>query len=728
MAFISTYGSYSDANPVQGTGSDDTLIVRGGSEITVEGNRGNDTIKLYGGEEHYVNGGAGDDNIEIDNVSNAAMYSTVNGGSGNDKIDIYNTYVKATGGDGNDTFYLATLFNELNHVTLTGGSGSDVFRIAPSYRGDLWSSTKSIRKVDFVITDLSSDDVIRNDLEDSGELTYSKSGNNIVLQDEGPNSFNVTLQGVTDISQVADVTYRTKSGSSTLKELLNIGGKTDTYSGGGDDTYSGGGDDTYSGGGDDTYSGDGDDTYDDDEDDTYSGSEEEYSFSFNDDETSVELFEDYEGTFDASDYADLKTIDGSAVTSDIEIYGNDQKNSIVGGSGADTLYGGSGNDTLKGGGGKDVFAYSEGDGNDVITDYTAGKDKINIQSGSIKKVSLSGSNVILSIGSGKITVKNAKGKKITIVDENEKTFTTVVSASATTSGSNKVTLSNTNDSIFTAASTTVTINASKRSKAIHITGNAKANKILGGSAKDTIYGGAGNDSIKGNAGNDKLFGDAGNDTLYGGAGADILSGGAGNDKLFGDAGNDSLAGGAGVDTLNGGAGNDTLTGGAGKDVFLFDGKGKDIITDYTAAQDKIIFTSEDVSMASVKGSDVIFVLESGNIIVKKGKNKNITIVDTNGDETTAKYTKTTYFDYSEDAEDEEDGEDYEVSFYEEEPWFAKDNNFTATDEVDSILDNATKNISIEQTSSTATLTDNLVQFADDLTTTSFSASKKQNNI
>lgn len=107
--------------------------------------------------------------------------------------------------------------------------------------------------------------------------------------------------------------------------------------------------------------------------------------------------------------------------------GGSGKDVLIGGSGVDYLRGGKGNDTLRGGigkdtltggAGKDVFVYSAGAGKDVITDYTAVKDKIQIDFGSISKTKISGQNVIFTVGSGTLTVQNGKGKKITIIDEN----------------------------------------------------------------------------------------------------------------------------------------------------------------------------------------------------------------------------------------------------------------------------------------------------------------------
>ncbi len=52
---------------------------------------------------------------------------------------------------------------------------------------------------------------------------------------------------------------------------------------------------------------------------------------------------------------------------------------VVGSSGADTIRGGTGNDILTGGAGKDVFIFARGDGQDVITDFVSGTDKLRFE-------------------------------------------------------------------------------------------------------------------------------------------------------------------------------------------------------------------------------------------------------------------------------------------------------------------------------------------------------------
>jgi Ca2+-binding RTX toxin-like protein len=85
--------------------------------------------------------------------------------------------------------------------------------------------------------------------------------------------------------------------------------------------------------------------------------------------------------------------------------GNASDNTLVGNSGNDVLFGGAGNDTLTGGAGSDTFAFNNGDGNDVITDFNpaAGGDIINLHGYSVTTyaalqglMTQSGSDVVIT--------------------------------------------------------------------------------------------------------------------------------------------------------------------------------------------------------------------------------------------------------------------------------------------------------------------------------------------
>lgn len=111
---------------------------------------------------------------------------------------------------------------------------------------------------------------------------------------------------------------------------------------------------------------------------------------------------------------------------DVTVYGGEGNDTLVvmdhqcslnGGAGDDyisvlgsiwngnTLEGGTGNDTLYGGG-NNVFYYQEGDGHDIIYNYTT-SDKIQINSNTPYSSVQSGSDVLITIGDGSILLKNS---------------------------------------------------------------------------------------------------------------------------------------------------------------------------------------------------------------------------------------------------------------------------------------------------------------------------------
>ena len=387
-------------------------------------------------------------------------------------------------------------------------------------------------------------------------------------------------------------------------------------------------------------------------------------------QTQVNLAAAFKGTFDASLYAStIKTVDAAksknknaltikgnananilkAGSGASKLYGQNGNDTLVGGKGKDLLEGGKGNDILVGGAGNDTFLYAEGDGKDTIRDYGTGSDVIRITKGSIKSKKASGKDVVLTVGAGTLSLKNAVGKNITVVDAKGKKSTIKVdtplpkNASYADSKQTKVNLAAAFKGTFDAslyASTIKTVDAakSKNKNALTIKGNANANILKAGSGASKLYGGDGKDTLLGGIGNDTLDGGAGNDSLVGGKGHDSLSGGKGNDSLWGGVGND---------TLMGGLGNDTLYGGAGKDIFLYSkGDGKDVICSYTDAQaikvltgnvDSIYVTDkhkvgkgyvEDVVLCIGNGSvrlDDVSLTSTVHVIDASGKKKDYTV-------------------------------------------------------------------------------------------------------
>ena len=272
--------------------------------------------------------------------------------------------------------------------------------------------------------------------------------------------------------------------------------------------------------------------------------------------------------------------------------------SINGGEGNDSIYfedfsrstviivGGKGNDTVRLSNG--IYQYAAGDGDDTISDYIS--DTFETWSGGYSKISggkiqitsgkystlESGDDVIIKVGDGSITVKDAKGKTLNIIGE-QSTEPAGISIKGEVLTASKLFEGN-SINLQDYDLTVTKVNASALSQSVSIRGNTLSNSIKGGSGDDTING------------------DWGNDTLFGGGGADI---------------------------------------------FIYE-DGEDLIQDYKEGVDKIKLLSGSISGASLSSSNVILnITGGGKITVKGGKNKSITVIDGNGNETTNIYPLST---------------------------------------------------------------------------------------
>ena len=574
--------SFDQSNVTVNSGAGKDHIENYGSNILNNADDGDDYIYIRSGDYVTVNAGAGEDTI-----SNSASVAAISGDNGNDSIRNDSSNVTINGGAGSDS-----IINSGSDVYISGGDGNDSITNFYIRSNLMFSNT------------LSGSNTTINGGKGNDTLSGGENADVFLYADDGGNDV-ITNYSSNDTIRITSGSYSTQTSGSDV--LVKVGTGTITLQGAKGTTLNIVGTKATSSGGDSSNS-------------------------------TLKTVTDSDSSLVTVD-SKVKVINASSRSKAVKIMGNSLANSIVGGngadslnggSGADTLNGGKGNDTLTGGAGSDVFIYASGDGNDLIADYAAG-DKLKITGAKISKASVSGSNVVLTVGSGKVTLKGAKGKTLSIYNNSTSLTSTVIGGSS--SSSTLKTITDSDSSPVTVDSAVKLINASSRTKAIKITGNTLANTIRGGSGVDTIYGGSGNDSILGNNGNDKLYGDAG------------------------------------VDTLIGGKGSDTLTGGGGRDVFIYStGDGNDVITDYTAGQDKIKLTSGSISSSSLNGSDVVLKIGTGSIKVKNAKDKSITVVDSAGKSTSQVYG-TSSNNY-------------------EERWFIEHNNFS-TDEISSILQDTT---------------------------------------
>jgi Ca2+-binding RTX toxin-like protein len=190
-----------------------------------------------------------------------------------------------------------------------------------------------------------------------------------------------------------------------------------------------------------------------------------------------------------------ETLTGSADGDLIQGFsGND---TLLGLGGNDILDGGEGNDTITGGSGSDTIIFDRLKGNDIVTDFVRGQDKIDVRN--------------LNIGDWDVVKEliTNDGLSNTLITNNYYNYDGIVSQ-LKLNGINPALLTAT-DFVFNANTTNLTVD--------------------GTGYKDDLFGGLSNDTLNGKDGDDRLFGGSGDDTLDGGAGNDIFTGGAGNDKI-----------------------------------------------------------------------------------------------------------------------------------------------------------------------------------------------------
>ena len=587
-------GTYSTAN----SGNDVVISVGSGS------------IKLVGAKGKKLNIVEGDLNPTVDpepgvseyiKLTNASIQSyTATDGVVTIDASERTKVVKITGND-EDNVIIGGSKND----TFIGKGGNDTFvsdagkDFVTDYEvGDFVSLTGDISKVaasgNNVTLTSNKGSIVLNGAKGK-KVTFIDGSGNVTKQTFGVNKLNIVDGDGSTINVANDATVITLDASDRTEDIILIGNaKANTLIGGsGDDELTGGkGKDLF------IYSG-GDDLITD-----YTAGQDIIqlangvsiqSFTYTGDQDTDLVLQTNEGNLTIENAIALKSskgkitrtpqqikiIDGNNITTS-QSYQLGTINTLSGGSSADTISGFSTNDLLVGGKGKDVFIY--GSGHDTISDYIVNQDSIILNLGNANDYSINGSDVVIPIDEdNSLTIQNAKAKKVKI-NNVDITFDDQVN----------VTLDNKSTSPYTATDKAMTIDATKRTKAIKIVANSDDN------------------------------------------------------------------------TINGGKGNDTLTGGAGKDVFKYTvNTGNDVITDYSASEGDIIKLGKKTSITSVetKNDDLIFTIGKNKLTLQNAADKTITLVDDNN-------FKITYQKWSE-------------SIGYEEKYFVDDN--FATNDLDEII-------------------------------------------
>ena len=607
-----------------GDGND--LITSSGNENSIDGGADDDTISSNG-NDCTLAGGKGNDSIHSEGNDVLFKYAP---GDGNDTIEGFNESSKLRIGDGKDNYSTLASGNDVivkvnsGSITLVGAAMLSEINID----GKLGTSSTDTTPTDTTPADTTPPDTTSSDTTPPDTTPSAFSVSNSVnatlitgteLNDKIINSGdNVTIAGFAysdSISNEGDTV--SIDGGAGNDFIDNSGSNSKILGGRGNDTIKniGGNSNTISGGkGNDsiinesgskilfTYEfGDGNDIITGfNNSSTLSIKGEKYTSQFSGNDIIIAVSESSITLSGAATLTNInidgeeedfinviardstrtpitldsvtETFDASNRTKAIQITGNKEDNSIIGGLGKDTIDGSDGDDTLTGGKGNDIFVFTEG--KDIITDYsqkgTYGKDKISIGGGlTYKDYEVKGSNVILTYSDGNkkehtLTLNNGVGKEITFAD---KTVNRYEEIGIFDSNGKSVTLAADSKS-FTATKTyskVVTVDGSATGE-VEIVGNNKANVLIAGKSNST---------------------------------------------------------------LEGGKGIDTLIGGAGEDIFVYNAKsGNKVIRNYSSEDDKISLGSgASLSEVKVKGNDLELKIGSNKITIAGGKGNPFTFIE-----------------------------------------------------------------------------------------------------
>ena len=441
----------SDDNTYAGTRDADRIFGAEGDD-TIGGGAGDD--ELYGGEgADTLTGGEGDDLL-----MGGEGADTLTGGAGDDML---------VGGEGDDT--------------LTGGDDADTFVFGEDGGDDTITDFDTTQ--DKIHLTSFSATVAWDDL--STKITTVTDENNVVtgvqidLSDYGGGT--ITLDGITSVSDLTAEHF-------VLDQIVGSDDSDDTLEGGtSDDTMTGGtGSDTFV-----FRESSGNDTITDFSTaaDTIDLTAFDSSITWaqlsgkitaiDDDPDTTDV--DESGTkIDLSDFGG-GTITLNGVTSSDLTADNFILDDFAGTDGDDTIEGGTTDDTLTGGTGADTFVFNQDSGDDSVTDFTPGTDKVDLSAftgitgASDLTLYQVGSDFVIDLsahGGGSVTLEGVSSSELSV-----------------------------SDFVF------------------------YQNTYTGTAAAETLTGGEGDDTITGLGGDDTLTGNAGADTFVfaSGHGADTIT-------------------------------------------------------------------------------------------------------------------------------------------------------------------------------------------------------------
>lgn len=323
---------------------------------------------------------------------------------------------------------------------------------------------------------------------------------------------------------------------------------------------------------------------------------------------------------DTRKYVNVVNADGATNYANMLI-GSSDKNVLNAGNMGDSLWGGDDTvaDTLKGGNGNDTFFYGVGEGNDYIQSYryaTNNTDTIKLFNANgfdaVTTDTAAGGNVVLTVGTGKLTV--------------DATFT-----------NNYATVK-----AATADGKTYVADVAAAGTATTFAYNDDVNIYYGSNKVDTLA------FATGDADNHKVYLDGRTGTVYNSV--EVIDGtnATGDLELAGNSSSNTIKGGAGNSTLWGGAGDvsDTLVGGTGNATYWYElGNGKDTIAVGSKTDDKVMLnniSAGDITSNAITAGNLVISFKDGGSLTVKGFGDGSSAVNTftlGGDNSTWSYDK-----------------------------------------------------------------------------------------
>ena len=494
-----------------GAGSDllnnGTTFVSGGENVTMSGGAGDDSLNNHWGEKVSMSGGDGSDTL----YTNAASV-TMNGGAGSDRISLTvaarNTLIEYKSGDGND---LITGFDENDTLNLSGAnyssaaSGNDLILTVGNGRLTLEDAatldTVNIIGTNNTVTTPSSGINIENSVDHT--LVTGTAYNDTIIN----YGKRVTVRGLAGDDYLVNMIDSSVTAESAVANLFEGGDGNDTIF-------------SYHSYHPTLLGGEGNDRI------IVNKGHMNYIDGGNGNDTILGVTTD---TQDSSDWAmgGYATIFGGNGNDYIDpFYTNNS--TIDGGEGNDTINMMGANSTITGGEGDDKISlgtadsvnvrinYADGDGNDLIQGFTE-NDTLNISGAQYASLK-NGSDIILMVGDGRLTLKGAVNlDTVNIIGSYDEASDSIIS------------------------------NSDNR---VSVAGTSANDTIVNTGRYDTIQGLAGNDSIDNSGENGLIFGDEGNDIIRNSGSNVYIYGNAGNDSIYSSGTNNTIFGGDGSNRVS----------------------------------------------------------------------------------------------------------------------------------------------------------------------------------